>query len=82
MLHKELEILFGKEIVKEAGQVDPSRIDAPSVNQAVGALLHLQGQPAAQMAYVRQMPQKEAAVLCRWLGDQGFWKAAAGVQTH
>lgn len=82
MLRDELEILFGRDTLQAASQVDPDSIDAPSVNQAVGALLHLQGQPAAQVAYVSQMPKQEAAVLCRWLGDRGFWKAAAGVQTH
>jgi len=82
LLHNELESLFGRDTLRAASQVDPDRIDAPKVKQAVGALLHLRGQPAAQVAYVRQMPRQEAAVLCRWLGDRGFWKAAAAVQTH
>jgi hypothetical protein len=82
LLHNELETLFGRQTVEMAGEVDPSKIDAPSVQQAVGALLLLRGQPEAQVRYVKTLPEQDAAVLCRWLADPGFWKAAAGVQTH
>jgi hypothetical protein len=82
LLRNELEKLFGKQTVKAAGTVDPSKIDAPSVQQAVGALLLLRGRPEAQARYVQTMPEQDAAVLCRWLADRSFWKQAAGVQTH
>lgn len=82
MLHNELEKLFGRQTVEMAGEVDPSKIDAPSVQQAVGALLLLRGRPEEQARFVQTMPGQDAAVLCRWLADRSFWKEASGVQTH
>lgn len=78
-LRHELEALFGKHTVIRSGLVDPSQVDAPSVQDAVGALLRLRGQPAEQMAYVRAMHPELAAAVCRWLSDPAFWGLVAGV---
>ena len=82
MLHDELEALFGKHTVDKAGEVDPSKIDAPSVQAAVGALSRLRGQPEAQILFVRAMAEDLAVAVCRWLADKDFWKAVVGVQIH
>ncbi len=82
MLHSQLKDLFGQHTIAQAGQVDPSQVDAPSVGQAVGALLLLKGQPEAQVAYVRSMPDQEAAVLCRWLSDPAFWQQVGEIKSH
>ena len=82
MLHNELEKLFGRQTVDMAGEVDPSKIDAPSVQQAVGALLLLRGRPEEQARFVQTMPGQDAAVLCRWLADPAFWKQVGEVKQH
>lgn len=84
-MHNELKSLFGERTFSQSSQVDPSTIDAPSVKQAVGALLHLKGQPEAQHEYVRSMPPELAAGLCRWLSDPSFWGQVAqvvGITVH
>lgn len=82
MLRNQIKDLFGQHTVTQAGQVDPSQVDAPSVGKAVGALLLLNGQPEAQAAYVRSMPDEQAAVLCRWLSDPSFWRRVGKVKRH
>ena len=81
-LHNELETLFGRHTVQQAGQVDPSLVDAPTVQKTVGALLRLNGQPQAQVAYVQSIPPELAAVVCRWLADPAFWGLVAAVTIH
>ena len=82
MLHKQLEALFGAHTVNQAGQVDPSQVNALSVKQAVGALLLLKGQPEAQQDYVRSLSPDLGAALCRWLSDPAFWGEVAGITVH
>ena len=81
-MHCQIKELFGQQTVSQAGQVDPSQVDAPSVGKAVGALLLLKGQPEAQVAYVKSMPDEEAAALCRWLSDPTFWLKVGKVKQH
>lgn len=82
MLHSQIKDLFGQHTVAQAGHVDSSQVNALSVKQAVGALLRLKGQPDAQMAYVKSMPEEQAAVLCRWLLDPTFWQQVGEVKQH
>lgn len=81
-LQHELENLFGKPTMLRAGQVDPKQVDAPSVQDAVGALLLLRGKPAEQIALVQSMNPELAAAVCRWLADPAFWGLVAGVMVH
>lgn len=78
-LQSELERLFGKRIIKKAGRLSPSGVDALVVKEAAGALLRLKGRPTEQAAFVRAMKPKTAAALCRWLGDSSFWSLVGGI---
>lgn len=82
MLHSQIKDLFGQHTITQAGRVDLSQVNAPLVGKAVGALLLLKGKPEAQMAYVRSMPDEQAAVLCRWLSDPTFWRKVGEIKEH
>jgi restriction endonuclease Mrr len=81
-LPTELENLFGKKIMGQAKRLRPESVDAPAVQKAAGALLHLKGQPERQVDLVRSMTPSTAAALCRWLADPAFWAVVGGISRH
>ncbi|MBC7655821.1 MAG: hypothetical protein H7147_01470 [Frankiaceae bacterium] len=64
-LRAELENLFGKRILGQAECLRPESVDAPAVQKAAGALLHLKEQPERQVDLVRSMTPSTAAARCR-----------------
>jgi len=81
-IQSELQTLFDKATIRKAKWLAPSRVDAPAVQAAAGALMRLKGQPSKQVELVQAMQPATAAALCRWLADPSFWSAVAGITTH
>ena len=81
-IQSELQNLFSPNIIRQASNLEPERVDALAVNKAAGALLRLKGKPIAQIALVSTMQPSTAAALCRWLTDPVFWTLVAGITTH
>jgi len=81
-LNAELERLFGKPTVTQAGLIDPAQVDAQSVREVVAQLIELRGKPSEQMAYIGTLNPFLAAAVCRWLGDPAFWGLVADITMH
>ncbi len=81
-LHSELKRLFPPDTIRQAKRLEPEQVDALAVQKAAGALLHLKGQPAEQVALVNTMQPSTAAALCRWLADPSFWGLVSNVTRH
>ena len=81
-IQSELQNLFPPNIIRQAGNLEPERVDALAVNKAAGALLRLKGKPLEQVALVNTMQPSTAAALCRWLIDPAFWGMVGGITKH
>lgn len=74
---RELNCLFGRELVKTAIQTDPADLKLTeqlmdAVHDAADNLLYLSDQPDKQRAYVQRLSYTVRLVLCMWVHDMGL----------
>ena len=77
--HDELVFLFGRETVKQAGQLDIADLNlndeiVACIADGIRTLKEFQDNPAAQVNFVNGLEPGARVLLCMWIMDMGLLK--------